>query len=108
MTGTIFVKRLNPSGFHVSEADTDRCFVSDKNPTGYFKMVIEPLDGTQGPFIKYKKTKGGYLIEGEGYIIAGSNEEVSKKIRQRRRNYDPIGKVIFIEQEETINDKRKV
>lgn len=102
MTGTIFVKRLNPSGFHVSEADTDKCFVSDKNPTGYFKMVIEPFYDPCEPVIKYKKTEGGYLVEGEGRIIDGCEEEVTKRIRQRKRDYhayDFCGKVKFIRQE---------
>jgi len=97
MKGTIFVKRLNPSGFHVSEADTDKCFVSDENPTGYFKMTIEPFDIFGNPFIKYEKTEGGYWIEGEGYIHAGCEEEVNEDIKEQKRRYEHRGEVVFME-----------
>jgi len=97
MKGTIFVKRLNPSGFHVSAADTDKCFVSDSNPTGYFKMVIEPFYDPVSPFIKYEKTKGGYWVEGEGYIHADCEERVSESIKRQRRIYKNSNKVMFVE-----------
>lgn len=99
MTGNIFVKRLNRSGFHVSELDTDKCFVSNNNPDGYFRMIVVPFYDPNSPFIKYEKTKGGYRVEGEGYIVSGSKEEINEKARHYRRRHTPSGKVEFISQE---------
>ncbi len=72
MTGIIFVKRLNKSGTFVSYLDYSGAFAVKDNPKGYFKMIIQPLKRSQ---IRYAKVKGGYVVEGESYIISGPDEK---------------------------------
>ncbi len=72
MTGTMFVKRLNKSGTFVSDLDYDKAFADKHNPVGYFKMVIQPFEESQ---IRYAKVKGGYVVQGESYIISGHDEK---------------------------------
>ena len=80
MKGTIQVRRLNKSGRYVSGLDWDDAFKGKDNPRGLFKMVIEPIEGK----IRYKKIDGGYLVDGEAYIItAGSESEIDERIRKR-------------------------
>ena len=100
MTCTITVKRLNPSGFHVSQPDTDRAFVSGSNPTGNFKVVVLPFNGTNGPFLRYQKAEQGYLVQGEGYILSGTEEEVKENVRKHKSNYfkEKNGKVEFLKE----------
>jgi len=81
MKGTIIVKRLNKSGYYNSSLDWDDVFKSEDNPQGYFKMRVEPIEGT----IKYMKVDGGYRVSGEGYIFYGSETEIAERIKAYNR-----------------------
>lgn len=92
MKSSIIVNRLNKSGRYISSFDTDKAFITDDNPKGQFKMVVEPIDGE----IMYKKLDKGYLVEGEGYIITGSETEINEKIRINYSNKIKGTKLILI------------
>ena len=92
MKGTIQVRRLNKSGRYVSGLDWDDAFKGKDNPRGLFKMVIEPIEGE----IRYKKIDGGYLVDGEAYIIsAGSEREIDEKIRER--HHSKLSGTVYVE-----------
>lgn len=78
MTSSIIVNRLNKSGRYISAPDTDKAFITKDNPKGQFKIVVEPIDGK----ILYEKLDKGYLVDGEGYIITGSEAEINEDIRK--------------------------
>lgn len=88
MTGTFKVNKINSSGFYVSELDYDPIFAGGNNPEGYFKMIIEPLcfDEHTG-VIRRCRNKSGWTIEGEGYIIDGSLEEIDERVKYYRKQY---------------------
>jgi len=85
MTGTIKVTELNNNGIYVSNLDHDKAFADEDNPSGAFKMVIEPLDSFEGPMIEYKPLKDGYLVHGEGYIISGTKKEIEDGVKEHRK-----------------------
>lgn len=84
MTTTIHVNRLNKSGRYITTLDYDKAFIDDDNPKGCFKTVVEPFFGEteEDGEILYKKLDKGYIIEGEGYIIAGSEAEINEEIKK--------------------------
>lgn len=92
MKGTIYVKKLNRTGNFVSELDYDHIFADDTNPKGLFKMLIQPILNSEGEReIRHMKTKDGYLVSGESYIITGTDEnEIDRKIRRRRKKWDNL------------------
>ena len=96
MKSTIFVKELNGSGRYISEPDYCEAFIGKDSPKGLFKTVVEPLDNYDGPEIFYKEVDGGYLVEGEGYVITGRSEnKIDAKIR---KNFtDTFERVIMTE-----------
>lgn len=80
MKGHMFVKRLNKEGNYKSELDWDKCCQDKGNPKGYFKMFIQPIEGE----IKYMRTKGGYIVSGEAYIVTNRSEKyIDKEFRDR-------------------------
>lgn len=50
-------------------------------------MIVEPLVGFEKGIIYYQKIEGGYLIEGEGYILTGRRDVLEKKISEWRLEY---------------------
>ncbi len=85
MTGTIKVTELNNNGIYVSRLDHDKAFADKDNPSGAYKMVIEPLDSFEGPMIEYKQVKNGYLVRGESYIISGTKKEIEDGVKEFRK-----------------------
>lgn len=84
MTGWIIVKRLCKSGIYVSELDTDKSFVDADNPYGYFKAMIEPIEGE----VKYCKVGNGIMVSGEMYLIGGSSVScIDEKIKSYKRRH---------------------
>ena len=84
MTGWIIVKRLCKSGIYVSELDTDKSFVDANNPNGFFKAMIEPIDGE----IKYCKVDNGIMVSGEMYLFGGYSEScIDEKIKSYKRRH---------------------
>lgn len=80
MKGTIFTQKLKRKGKYVSKIDYDFSFIDSANPNGFFKMVICPIDGK----IYYCKTKNGFKILDECYIVSGADEQsIDRKIRKR-------------------------
>ena len=80
MRGTMLVQKLQRKGKYVSEIDYDSSFIDSDNPNGFFKMVICPIDGK----IYCCKTKNGFKILGECYIVSGADERsIDEKIRKR-------------------------
>ena len=80
MKGTIFTQKLKRKGKYVSKIDYDSSFIDSDNPNGFFKMVICPIDGK----IYCCKTKNGFKILGECYIVSGADERsIDEKIRKR-------------------------
>ncbi len=83
MKSTIFVKKLNKSGVYKSSLDYEKAFITDDNPKGMFRMVVEPLDCDDDPVIEYTKVPGGYMVSGEGYIIAeGTEKEINEYVKK--------------------------
>ena len=85
MKGQCHVKTLKTSGIYASELDWDNSFKDKKNPEGWFKMVIEPIENSDGKHeIRYMlDPKGGYIISGEAYIISEPTEAaINAKIRK--------------------------
>lgn len=98
MKGTIFAQKLKQKGKYVSEIDYDSSFIDSDNPKGFFKMVICPIDGK----IYYCKTKNGFKILGECYIVSGADEQsIDEKIRKRHyaESNEPIENVLIDEKE---------
>lgn len=50
-------------------------------------MVIEPLSGFDGGIIYFDKKTDGYLIEGEGYILAGRQNKIRKRVWKWEKEY---------------------
>lgn len=50
-------------------------------------MVIEPLSGFDGGIIYFDKKTDGYLIEGEGYILAGRPNKIRKRVWKWEKEY---------------------
>ena len=50
-------------------------------------MVIEPLLGFDGGIIYFDKKTDGYLIEGEGYILAGRQNKIRKRVWKWEKEY---------------------
>lgn len=92
MKGTILVNRINKSGNYNSALDYDPSFSCAENPVGFFKMVIQPIENSDGQSeIRYMKTDLGIKVSGEAYIISGSDEtEIDKKCRRYHRRYDNL------------------
>lgn len=92
MTGTSRFKRLHPNGLYISKIDYDNSFIDRSNPIGFFKAVIEPIDGK----IWYAKDSNGYVVKGEIYFVSGCNEsEIDEKIRKKHKK--TWGRVAHIE-----------
>lgn len=93
MKSTLLVKRLNKTGRYISKLDTDKAFVSDENPNGYFKMVVEAINlcaDEKKYVIRYEKADKGYWVTGEGYIITGSTErEIDADIKEHHTKRFP-------------------
>ena len=88
MTGTIIVPKLKASGKYVSATDWSDGFKDKSNPGGLFKMVVLPKETHDGYAIRYSRTKSGFLVEGEGYIIsAGTEKELAKKADSHFRSF---------------------
>ena len=84
MKGQIRVKTLNESGIYASDLDWDNSFKDKKNPEGWFKMVIEPIENSDGKHeIRYMLVPGGYIVSGEAYIISEATEAaINARIRK--------------------------
>ena len=50
-------------------------------------MVIEPLSDFDGGIIYFDKKTDGYLIEGEGYILAGRQNKIRKRVWKWEKEY---------------------
>lgn len=50
-------------------------------------MVIEPLSDFDGGIIYFEKKTDGYLIEGEGYILAGRQNKIRKRVWKWEKEY---------------------
>lgn len=93
MTGHMFTKRINKTGNYKSKLDWDIAFKDNNNPEGNFKMFIQPIQNSDGEYeIRYMKTKGGYIVSGEGYIVTDRNEnEIDKKFNKEfREKWNPL------------------
>ena len=88
MKGIIKVDKLNKSGLYVSDIDWDECYKSKGNPKGNFVMIIEPLEGFDNGIIYYEKVDGGYLIEGEAYIIENRIDRIEAGIQKWKTAYE--------------------
>ena len=80
MKGQMKVKKLNDTGLYISEMDWDNTYICKENPIGNFVMVIEPLSDFDGGIIYFEKKTDGYLIEDEGYILAGRQNKIRKRV----------------------------
>lgn len=87
MKGQMEVKELNDTGLYISEIDCDNSFISKENPQGNFVMVIEPLSGLDEGTIYFEKTTDGYVIKGEGYVLAGQPQQIQKNIQKWTKEY---------------------
>lgn len=74
------VNELNKNGLFISEMDWDKCYQDKGNPKGNFVIIVEPLEGFDKGIIYYQKTKDGFFIEGEGYILTGRKDRLQKEI----------------------------
>ena len=85
MKGHIIVRRLNKSGIYKSDLDWDNAFRGQGNPKGLFKMVVEPIENSDGEKeIRYMKVEDGYKVSGEAYIVTGQDEgKIDTRIRKR-------------------------
>lgn len=100
MKGTIFVKELNKTGTFVSEMDCDRHYIDKGNPQGRFKMVVQPIKNWEGKDeIQYKKVDGGFLVDGEAYIIVGKGEKTIDKRIAKDFGKDVFSNLVFTENE---------
>lgn len=96
MKGTMLVQKLKRKGKYVSEIDYDSSFIDSNNPNGFFKLVICPIDEK----IYYCKTKNGFKILGECYIVGDADEQsIDEKIRKRHyvKSNAPIENVLIDE-----------
>ncbi len=91
MKGTMKVDRLRKSGNYVSTLDYDKCYMESDNPKGLFKMVIEPIENSEGyREIRYMRTEQGILVSGEGYLISAESEkEIDEKCMKHTRKQWP-------------------
>jgi len=87
MKGQMKVKKLNDTGLYISEMDWDNTYICKENPIGNFVMVIEPLSGFDGGIIYFDKKTDGYLIEDEGYILAGRQNKIRKRVWKWEKEY---------------------
>lgn len=87
MKGQMKVKKLNDTGLYISEMDWDNTYICKENPIGNFVMVIEPLSGFDEGIIYFDKKTDGYLIEGEGYILAGRPNKIRKRVWKWEKEY---------------------
>lgn len=92
MRGTMFVKRLTKTGNYVSELDFDNSFSDISNPNGYFRMLIQPILNTENRYeIRYKKTKGGYIVSGEAYFVGGYDDsDIKRKLRAHKEKWNNL------------------
>ena len=98
MKGTVFVKELNKVGTFVSEMDFDRHYIDKNNPKGRFKIVVQPIENWEGKNeIQYKKVDGGFLVDGEAYIIVGKGEKAINKIIEKDFGKDIFPDLVFTE-----------
>ena len=92
MTGTCLVRKLNRTGNFLSCLDNDKSFIDRTNPEGLFKMLVQPILNSHGEQeIRFMKTKDGYLVSGEAYILTGADEsEINLKARRHREKWDKL------------------
>lgn len=88
MKGIIKVDELNKSGLYISDVDWDECYKSKSNPKGIFVIIIEPLEGFDNGIVYYEKVDGGYLIEGEAYIIENRIDRIKAEIQKWKAAYE--------------------
>ena len=86
MSGYITVHRLKRSGNYVSDLDQDRAFISKANKNRFFKMLVAPIENSDGrQEIRYMKTEEGILVSGEAYICSGETEDaLDRNVRKLR------------------------
>ena len=91
MTGKMIVHAIRKSGNYVSDLDYDDSFADPDNPYGLFKMVIEPIESSDGKReIRYMRTEEGIVVSGESYFISGGSEkEIDEMCRKHTRRSWP-------------------
>lgn len=90
-TCRIFVSKLTESGFYSSGFGIDKKYISECNPKGYYKIVVEPIvvQGNKDKgLIRCCPFKNGYVVEGFGSIICGSLEQINNLVSSIRKTYD--------------------